>query len=474
MKTMKKLMALLVVCLMMAGLMSFTAFADGDTMTMAEVWSMLGSSVFERSGSTVKATGETGNESFTFEDAGMETFVLPVPELELVYDPDWDCYCASTDDLYIEVMVRDGALYAVWFSGVYDTSEANTYDYDGHYIDSARERDGSFYYPWDVGATAEDHVVAYCEYGMFTVTGIGAMKDFDDPADTPWNGIASEISTLMIDEGVTSVGKNAFAGVGTGDPIYLTLASTIETIGDGAFADLNATDMTQLAFSVALTSIGARAFANDPVQEMIFLGNVPAVADDAFTGVTAKVNYLYGSDWTEAAMLNYGGELSYEICYVVHAEEEYTTADGEMSGEWTMYVPNGELVTSLEYDDCTFAGFEVVEGTLPEGIDFTNPELNVQMVDNLSLKIYYICQFEDDVDDDDDDDDDVDDGDDDVEPVDPDPVKPVDPKKDDPQIKGRDIDTPDTSDETNPLFWLGMLLISTVTLALTFVRKKEN
>ena len=47
--------------------------------------------------------------------------------------------------------------------------------------------------------------------GTLAITGTGAMADYADAADTPWYG--EDIMIVTVDEGVTRVGGNAFAGL---------------------------------------------------------------------------------------------------------------------------------------------------------------------------------------------------------------------------------------------------------------------
>ena len=63
--------------------------------------------------------------------------------------------------------------------------------------------------PWIVG----DAVTAYVsDDGTLVIGGTGAMGDFASAANAPWNEIASEVSAVTVADGVTHIGKNAFAG----------------------------------------------------------------------------------------------------------------------------------------------------------------------------------------------------------------------------------------------------------------------
>ena len=65
------------------------------------------------------------------------------------------------------------------------------------------------------------------------IEGEGVMYDYDD-ADAPWTQYAEIIDNIIIREGVTSIGDNAFVNCGSFDEI--TLPQSIVSIGDNAFA----------------------------------------------------------------------------------------------------------------------------------------------------------------------------------------------------------------------------------------------
>ena len=409
MKTTKKLVAMLVVCMLLVSVTTCAAFAD--ELTMLDVWTMLGDTVYERSGSTLKATGEAGSESFTFEDASMQSYVLPVEALSISYDEDCDIYSAETDEYSVELVITNGALDAIGFWGISDYEDYDyedcTYDYDGYYVDSTRERDGSHYYPWFVGASDDDQVYAEYSEGGLSVYGDGSMVDYDDPADRPWNDVAADVCHLSVETGVTAIGKNAFKGLGTSDStFFLDLGdrseSTLAKIGDSAFEGIGLDEGSEIWLPASLEKIGSRAFANTALSLIRSLGDVITIGDDAFSGVTAVFQTVYGSSWTEDDMRDYGGDLSYETIYRFELEGECD--DG---GYITMeaYAPAGLFEVSLTDYSYELISFEVVKGTLPEDIDVTNPELSFNICDNVKIKAYYKAV---DMPEDGDDDDDVD------------------------------------------------------------------
>ena len=50
------------------------------------------------------------------------------------------------------------------------------------------------------------------ENGLLTIQGVGAMEDYTEPEQVPWNSLMQEIKVVVIRDGITTVGDYAFAG----------------------------------------------------------------------------------------------------------------------------------------------------------------------------------------------------------------------------------------------------------------------
>ena len=108
--------------------------------------------------------------------------------------------------------------------------------------------------------------------GILTIYGTGAMEDYDSPEKAPWYADRAAVTGVAIDEGVTGIGKGAF-GMCTG------------------------------------------------VEEILFAGDAPQIADNAFQGITATAYYhFYNETWTEDKLQNYGGTLTW-VAYVYVIDE---------------------------------------------------------------------------------------------------------------------------------------------------------
>ncbi len=72
------------------------------------------------------------------------------------------------------------------------------------------------------------------ERGVLTIQGSGAMEDFTQEGEAPWSGYGADIRTVIVEEGVTSVGTLAFAGSSGLETV--TLCASVSQVGAQAFA----------------------------------------------------------------------------------------------------------------------------------------------------------------------------------------------------------------------------------------------
>ncbi len=81
--------------------------------------------------------------------------------------------------------------------------------------------------------------------GTFTISGTGAMADYDAASSVPWNGSVATIKTVVIEDGVSKIGANAFYGCKNLNSV--TIAKSVNFIGFGAF--LNCTRLTDVYYA---------------------------------------------------------------------------------------------------------------------------------------------------------------------------------------------------------------------------------
>ena len=71
------------------------------------------------------------------------------------------------------------------------------------------------------------------ENGLLTIQGVGAMEDYTEPEQVPWNSLMQEIKVVVIRDGITTVGDYAFAGCSNLQEV--TLPGSVEIVGVFSF-----------------------------------------------------------------------------------------------------------------------------------------------------------------------------------------------------------------------------------------------
>ncbi len=129
-----------------------------------------------------------------------------------------------------------------------------------------------------------------------TVTGSGDMKDFATADDVAWKSVRKKATTLVVGEGVTSIGNYAFYYM----PALTTvqLPTTLASIGDHSFAFCSA--LTTVSMPERLTTIGASAFEGCGAMTSVYLPtSVVEVKDLAFAFCYSLKNVMVTAETIE-------------------------------------------------------------------------------------------------------------------------------------------------------------------------------
>ncbi|MDR0713363.1 MAG: leucine-rich repeat protein [Bacteroidales bacterium] len=125
---------------------------------------------------------------------------------------------------------------------------------------------------WTIAGVASSYTL--------TIIGNGAMGDYSYENPSPWEGYRTEIGTLIIHEGVTTVGDNAFfycSGLTS-----ITIPNSVTTIGDGAFSVCSG--LTSVTIPNSVTTIGEGAFSGCRGLISVTIPNsVTTIGESAFS-----------------------------------------------------------------------------------------------------------------------------------------------------------------------------------------------
>lgn len=122
------------------------------------------------------------------------------------------------------------------------------------------------------GSCGESLAWSLDENGTLTISGTGEMADYTADGGQPWAGYSAQISSLIIENGVTKLGAFAFDGL-----------SALATV--------------------------------------VFKGSAPQIGQYCFFGTTVTAAYTCDATWTSDVLKNYGGTITWSA---THTGEEIT------------------------------------------------------------------------------------------------------------------------------------------------------
>ena len=161
------------------------------------------------------------------------------------------------------------------------------------------------------GAWAESWTSGDCtvtlEGTTLTVSGSGAMDDYAAEDTRPWHSNSSSITSIVIENGVTSIGARAFYNCDNASLASITIPASVTSIGYAAFLGCEylasvtipasvetidnyafslCTGLTSITIPNSVTSIGKEAFSQCEGLATVTLNSNPKIGADAFKNYT--------------------------------------------------------------------------------------------------------------------------------------------------------------------------------------------
>ena len=191
----------------------------------------------------------------------------------------------------------------------------------------------------DSGSCGDNVTYTFTEStGTLTIQGQGAMKEYDYSNYVPWSSYSSSIKTVVIKDGVTSIGPVAFFMCYKMTSI--TIGNSVTSIGDYAF--YGCSGLTSFTIPNSVTSIGEKAF-----YECINLKTINYFSNTPPTGWIATVNTYVPNKQSYSTPKEYiNGASSSSIKQMVSFNDNNFTYTGRKpTPKWTNNVEgyNAEL-----------------------------------------------------------------------------------------------------------------------------------
>ena len=228
--------------------------------------------------------------------------------------------------------------------------------------------------------------------GVLTISGSGEMSDFE-LGETPWNDYASSIQKIVIGEGVTSIGVNAFSGLSNATEAHIP--DSVGKINAGAFE--NCQRLSDVRMSPAVRTIVRTAFDGTDYSSRYYTSyKMPGMRYGAASEMTGKqvvvnifLNELTGvlpdlekekSEWEELPaetkkdfdsydLENYYYDFFYSHVYKIPKERLTYT----LTSAWTQgFTPTTEEnATAISLDKVNYTEYlSTGKNTLPQDEQF--------------------------------------------------------------------------------------------------------
>ena len=192
--------------------------------------------------------------------------------------------------------------------------------------------------------------------GVLTITGTGAMSG-DEVYDFPWyyyggNVIASQITSIVIGSGVTTIAPYAFYKSGA---TTVSLPNTVTSIGYEAFDRSN---ITELTLPASLEELDYSVFYGLNVT-LTFTGDAPEFSLNTFNGATVTAYYpANNTTWTSDVLQQYGGSVTWIRNGNCRHDANWCSLVGKIEPDCTNSGYSGDKVCGL-CGETTLIGSEV-------------------------------------------------------------------------------------------------------------------
>ena len=128
--------------------------------------------------------------------------------------------------------------------------------------------------------TCGDNLTWTLDNGTLTISGTGEMDNWDDNSDVPWYSNRKNIKNVIIENGVTSIGRCAFEHCES--LMSITIPDSVTIIGDFAFAWCGS--LTSITIPNDITSIGNYTFyCCGSLTSITIPNSVMSIGDSAFS-----------------------------------------------------------------------------------------------------------------------------------------------------------------------------------------------
>ena len=163
-----------------------------------------------------------------------------------------------------------------------------------------------------VGICGDDLNWVLGNNGVLTISGTGAMSNYDIYYHLPWYDYDNQITAVEIGDGVTSIGENAFSGCD--NLVSITISNSVVSIGSYAFS--YCTSLNGIILPESVVSIGSHAFDHcTSLENIIIPDGVTTIGESVFAGCFELATVSIGSNVTSI------GVCAFSDCFKLESIE---------------------------------------------------------------------------------------------------------------------------------------------------------
>ena len=215
-----------------------------------------------------------------------------------------------------------------------------------------------------------DKLTWVLDSGTLTISGTGSMDDYQSSSDQPWykEGVSKDIKTVVIEGGVTSIGKFAFYDCTSLESVRIP--EGVISIGKFAFHQCEKLESVTIPNSV--TSIEAGAFRGcNGLTEVTILSWSTTIDGSAFTDDNNINDVFFAGNSDQWNIISGAFPSNTSIHYCVFVDIDYDKAVGTVDGSGMYEDDDGK---DLEKTDIT------LNATPKEGYAFVGWEKDGQII----------------------------------------------------------------------------------------------
>ena len=259
--------------------------------------------------------------------------------------------------------------------------------------------------------TCGDNLTWTLADSVLTISGMGAMENFAFNSYAPWYDYRSSIKSVIISDGVTSIGYEAFSRCSSLSSVTIpnsvtsiekwafsrcssltsvTIPNSVTSIGDLAFAECSSltsvtignsvtsignsafydcSSLTSITIPNSVTTIGRRTFRNCSSLTSVTIGNsVTSIGESAFSNCSSLTSVSIGNGVTSigADAFAYCDKLVDVYCYATTPPVVYDGFSFENYDAY-LYIPCESKKAYME--DAVWDNFKYIECISSEGIE---------------------------------------------------------------------------------------------------------